>query len=367
MRRSALLLLLLATTPLRAQDLPPAWSTAVDAAIQAEVDRQALVNAAVVVLSDGKIAWSKGYGFEDRENAVPVDPAQTQFRWASISKSVTAIAALQLAEQGKLDLDADVRRYVPEFPDKGTPITSRQILCHQSGIVHYANGPVIRTERAYDSPHPFTNVVTALDTFKDSPLVFPPGTRFSYSSHAYILLSAVVERAGGQPFLEQVNTRIARPLGMSRFQPDYQWESLPHRAIGYRKIGKSIQRRAPEDDPDVSWKLGGGGFTSTPRDLAAFGVGLLNHKLVTEKTETLMWTRQTPPNPTGARPYGLGFFVQENPGGSRRVGHTGSQEKARTVLLLEPQARRGVVVMTSSEWADPMRIATAAVNLLPKP
>lgn len=367
MRRLTLLVLFLATAPLRAQDQPPPWAAAVDTAIQAEIDRQGLINAAVVVISDGKIAWSKGYGWEDREAKIPVDPAQTQFRWASISKSITAIAALQLAEQGKLDLDADVRQYVPEFPDKGVKITARQLLCHQSGIVHYTNGVVIRAAKAYDTPHPYTDVITALDTFKPSPLLHAPGAKFSYSTHAYILLSAVVERAGKQPFVDQVNERIRVPLGMSQFQPDYQWEPIPHRAAGYRKAGEAIERRAAEDDADVSWKLGGGGYTSTPMDLAAFGVGLINRKLVSEATETLMWTAQKPADLKGARSYGLGFFVQENRGGHRRVGHNGSQDKARTALLLEPTARRGVAVMTSCEWAEPVNIATKVINLLPEP
>src|SRR4051794_17929694 len=119
MRRFIVLLLFCGGTPVRAQAPGYARAEKVDAAVKAEVDRQQYVGLAVVVIVGGKVAWSKGYGFADRERGVKVDPAVTQFRWASISKPVTAVAALQLAEKGELDLDADLRAYVPEFPDKG--------------------------------------------------------------------------------------------------------------------------------------------------------------------------------------------------------------------------------------------------------
>ncbi len=226
MNRPLALLLFLVTTPAIAQERPYAHADRVDAKVRAEIARQEIVGLAIVVIDDGAIAWTKGYGFADREKGVPVDPAITQFRWASISKPVTAIAALQLSEKGLLDLDADVRTYVPEFPDKGVKITARDLLRHQGGIVLYANGPVVRTERSYSNPHPFADVVVALDQFKDSPLVNTPGTKYSCSTHGYILLSAVVERAGKRRFADQVTARIAKPP--SRCGPGH---SIPDRHV----------------------------------------------------------------------------------------------------------------------------------------
>lgn len=357
---ASLLVLILAVS---AAAQAPKYAAA-DTAAVAEIAKQKLVGTAVVVIDGGKVAWSKGYGFADREKKVAVDPAVTSFRWASISKPVTAVAALQLVEAGKLDLDADVRKYVPEFPDKGKTITARQLLCHQSGIVHYTNGKVVRTERKYAEPHPFADVVVALDTFKESPLVHDPGEKFAYTTHGYILLSAVVQRAGKQPFAEQVATRIAKPLGMTGFRPDYHWEDIPHRARGYLRLGDMVLLRAATNDPDVSWKLGGGGFTSPATALAAFGVGLLNRKLVSEKTEKLMWTATKPTDVKGARPYGLGFALGTTPGGVTWVGHSGSQQKTRTSLMLDPKTKRGVAVMTNSEWADPNAVAAAVLDAL---
>lgn len=357
MRRLALLVLLLPLPAIAQSPLPPV----IDQAARAAMAKQQLVGLAVGVVIDGKVAHLQGYGFADREAETPVDPKATQFRWASCSKSVTAVAALQLAEKGLLDLDADVRRYVPEFPDKGVTITARQLLCHQAGVVHYTNGKVVRTERKYDTPHPFTDVVLALDTFKESPLVNPPGAKFSYTTHGYILLSAVVERAGKKPFAGQVAERIAKPLGMTGFRPDYHWEDVPGRVVGYIKSGEAIKPRPDAKAPDVSWKLGGGGYTSTVADFARFAAGLADHKLVSAKTETAMWTAQKTADgkPTT---YGLGFTVGTTADGKPRVGHSGAQEKTRTAMLIEPAARRAVVVMTNSEYADPSAVARAVLT-----
>ena len=247
----------------------------VDQAMRGEMASQDLVGLAVGVIQDGEITHLKGYGMANREQRLPVT-RQTMFRWASISKSLTAVTAMQLWERGELDLEHEARHYVPEFPDKGTALSVRHLLCHQGGIVHYTNGKVIRTGRDYPVAHPFENVVFALDTFKESPLVNEPGKKYSYTTHGYILLSAVVERAHKQKFAHQVRDRIAKPLKLGTLQPDYQWEEIPRRAVGYRQRGGQVE---VSTNTDVSWKLGGGGFISNIDDLATLAAGLLNHRL----------------------------------------------------------------------------------------
>ncbi|MCA9300449.1 MAG: beta-lactamase family protein, partial [Phycisphaerales bacterium] len=254
-----------------AQVLDEATRARIDEAVIAEAAHQEVVGVAVGVIRDGEVAHVFCHGFEDREAGVPVTTS-TMFRWASVSKPLTAIAAVQLATSGALDLDEDVRVYVPEFPDKHVRLTTRQALGHLGGIVHYANGEVIRTEREYEEAHPFADVVTALDTFMASPLVAAPGERYSYSTHGFILASAVVERAGDEAFASQVRARIAEPLGMTTLRPDYQWDAIEHRATGYRRFAGRIMRST---DTDVSWKLGGGGWISTIEDFARFGAGLV--------------------------------------------------------------------------------------------
>ncbi len=230
---TAIAVLMACCGPLIAAGVSDQEIATVDRAVRTEMERQRIVGLALGWIRGGEVVYTKGFGLEDRDRQIPVSE-QTLFRWASVSKPLTALAAWQLVEKKRLNLDADVRQLVPEFPDKGSKITARQLMCHQGGIVHYTNGKLIRTRRNYRSTHPFEDCVLALDTFRESPLVAPPGTRFSYSTHGYILLSAVVQRAGRQKFADQVAERIARPLGMTTLQPDYQWKTLPHRAIGYR-------------------------------------------------------------------------------------------------------------------------------------
>lgn len=329
-----------------------------DAAAQAEMEKQKLVGLAIGLIRDGELIHLGGYGFADREAGIKVDPRQTMFRWASISKPLTAICAMQLYEAGKLDLDKPIRSYVPEFPDKGTPITTRQLLGHLGGIVHYENGKVIKTKREYEVPHPYSDVILALDNFKESPLVHNPGESFAYSTHGYILVSAVVQRSGGQPFHEQVAERIAAPLGMKTLQPDYPWQAIPNRAVGYRKP------RRVSADTDVSWKLGGGGFISTVEDLALFAMALIEGKWVSAGTYELMWT---PGQPTDGKAtnYGLGFGIGGE-GLDFQISHSGSQEKTRTLMVIFPRQHSALVIMTNSEYADVRQIAQAVAPLLRK-
>lgn len=352
-----LLALLLASLPAAATaqhagDL----ATRADKAALRHVEDQGLIGLSCALAVGNSIAWSSAYGWQDREAGIRTSAA-TMYRWASISKPVTAVVAMQLAREGRLDLDADVRTLVPEFPEKPHAITPRQLLCHQGGIVHYANGPVIRTRREYDAEHPFASVILALDTFKESPLVCEPGTRYSYTTHGYILLGAACERAGGEPYWSLVRTRVAEPLAMESFQPDYQWLDIPNRAAGYRRQGGEVVRST---DTDVSWKLPGGGFISTVADLARFGLGLCGEDLLDQSLKDRMWTRQTTADGEET-PYGLGFRI-DTLDGTLMVSHSGSQEKARTHLIVLPQQRIVVAVMSNCEWADPGRLARELIQ-----
>ena len=348
----------------------------IDEAAESEMERQQIVGFAVGIIQENKIAYLKGYGWEDREKRVPVT-RKTMFRWASISKSLTALAAIQLWEKGHLELDDDVRSYVPEFPDKGHKVTLRQLLSHQGGIVHYTNGPVIVTQRQYKQPNPFENVLLALDSFKESPLVNVPGEKYSYTTHGYILLSAALQRAGKEKFAHQVRDRIVKPLRMETLQPDYQWVEIPNRTIGYRKRQEKI---VVSSNTDVSWKLAGGGYISNIDDLTKLGEGLLNGKLVKPETLKLMWTpRKTS---TGEQTsYGLGFRQWNYVDGKlqrtltksgesnlkdkmtlRLMGHSGSQQKTKTLLVLEPSKKFGIALMSNSEQTKIYEAAEAILK-----
>jgi len=353
--------LLLANSVSLAQEaaFTQAQRDAIDAVVENQMKQQDLVGVSIGVISNGEIAYLQAYGFEDREQQIPAATG-TMFRWASISKPLTAVAAMQLVEAKKLSLDDDVRKFVSEFPDKGHKVTVRDLMCHQSGIVHYSNGRVIRTRVDYDVENPFEDVVLALDKFRESPLVHPPQERYSYSTHAYILLSAVVQRAGEQKFADQVAERISKPLEMATLQPDYQWIDIPHRSVGYRKRGSGPPKVSTNSD--VSWKLGGGGFISSVEDMAKFAKGLIGGELLNKESYQTMWTAQNLANgdPTNV---GLGFFV-ETQNGQLKISHNGAQEKTRTRMVIYPESKSAVVVMTNTEHGEPGRISTAIYGAL---
>ena len=324
--------------------------------ITQEIEKQQMVGLSVGLHVRGWKSATLHYGWEDREQEIPASD-DTMYRWASISKPVTAILAMQLYNEGKLDLDRDVREYVSEFPAKPWPITPRQLLCHQGGVVHYTNGEVIPTIREYDVENPYQDTILALDKFKESPLVGEPGTRFSYTTHGYMLLGAVVQRSGNEAFASQAHNRVAAPLDMSSFQPDYQWIDIPHSTIGYRKNREGEVERS--GDWDVSWKLPGGGFISNVRDLTRFGVGLLENKLVDSSTRAMMWTPQKTQDGETTL-YGLGFLTLMID--HRRVAaHRGYQQKTATLLMMDPEKNIVIALMCNTEGS---RLAGLATDLL---
>lgn len=342
------LALLLHAFPVQEPAAPPAPTRAqrLEAVALEAFQEQQLVGLAIGLIEEREFSQALHLGLADREAQVRVGE-ETLFRWASISKPLTAVAALQLVQTEQLDLGRDVRGLVPEFAPKPWPINARQLLCHQAGIVHYTNGEVIRINRDYGVEHPFVDLVVALDRFSESPLLFEPGTRFSYTTHGYMLLGALVERAGGKPFALQVQERVARPLGLSTLQPDYHWEALPGRAVGYRKFGRAIVRSS---DTDVSWKLAGGGFISSVGDLARFAAALCREDLLPRAVLDEMWTPQAT-NDGELTDYGLGFGVSREDD-RLRISHSGAQEKARTLMQIYPDEGRALVLMTNSEWAE---------------
>lgn len=331
---------------------------AVHSAVKMEADRQNAVGVAVGVLIDGKIAFYSSTGYQDRESQIPVSRS-TMFRWASISKSLTAITLLQLAENDVLSLDQTVNQFLVHYPSQQTSdgkshdITLEQLLTHQAGIVHYTNGVVTGTPRNYVRPHPSRHVRLALNGFNQSLLLNVPGTAYSYTTRGYILLSAIVEQAAGRPFHVQVERMIAKPLAMNTLQPDYQWKRIQNRAVGYRK--STTGEIVVSSDTDVSWKLGGGGFISNIDDLAKFAEGLLQRKLVSQETQTMMFTRQAIADGTVTN-YGLGFQAMEF-NGRQTIGHGGSQEKTKTRLAIDLEMNNGVVVMSNSEYVDTSKFA----------
>ncbi|HZV67263.1 MAG TPA: serine hydrolase domain-containing protein, partial [Telluria sp.] len=185
---------------------------------------------AVEVIRDGKVLFRKGYGMSDIEQAVPISPT-TVFNVASTSKQFTAFAIYLLAQDGKLSLDDDIRKYLPETPNFGKTITIRHLLHHTSGLRDYLNLLVLAGWRIDD-------VITQDDALgmiqRQRALNFAPGQEYLYSNSGYFLLAQIVQRVSGKPFAAFAKERIFDPLGMKHTLFHEQYGALvPGRALSY--------------------------------------------------------------------------------------------------------------------------------------
>ena len=301
----------------------------------------------VAVAVGGKLVWSEAFGYADLAREVPVT-AETQFRIGSVSKPLTAAAVALLYEQGKLDLDAPVQRYVPSFPDKGYPITTRQLAGHLAGIRHYRGDEFLRNRH-------FDTVLEGLAIFQGDLLLSPPGTKFSYSSYGWNLISAVVEGAAGQDFLTYMSRNVLRPLGLTHTAPDRVDSLIPNRTRFYERGADSGFVPAPPVDNSYKWA--GGGFLSTAEDLVRFGSALLEPGFLKAATLELLFTSQktTAGEPTG---YGVGWFVATDGRGHRWVSHGGGSVGGTTAFSVDRDSRV-VVAITSNLTGAPLQAGGA--------
>ena len=326
------------------------------------VAKNPVVGLSVACVVGGKLVDVRSSGWEDFFANVPASD-ETRYRWASISKPLTATAVARLVARGDFDLDRDVRELVPEFPAKeadGRPaiVRPRDILRHQSGIVHYEGAR--RTWRAYDEPHPFEQLVHCLDLFAESPLLFAPGTRESYSTHAWTLLGLAIERATKEPYAEVVRELVLEPCEMKSTEPDRPSRAIPHRAKGYEVADDGLMVEVFDDD--VSWKLPGGGWISTVGDLARFGAALTTNEMLDDERKDLFWAKQKTADGTETG-LGLGFFLGELDG-ERVVFHSGGQRKASAFLAVLPEQGLAAAVMSNTETAPTEVLAKSVLRML---
>ncbi len=235
---------------------------------------------AVGVSVRGRPVWLEGIGWADLAARRRVDPRTTLFRVYSVSKGLTLLAAASLADDGRLDLQKPVRRYLPTFPDMGAPITSAELLSHTAGIRHYRDSAEAASRRHCPT------VAAALPIFEDDPLVHPPGRERTYSSWGYVLLSRVLEAASGRPFPEVVRRRVLEPAGALRTVIDDPRAEIPGRAVFYSVPEQGPPRPAPSVDNTCKW--GAGAFLSTAEDLLAVYRATLDGDVVGRPTLTSM-------------------------------------------------------------------------------
>jgi serine beta-lactamase-like protein LACTB len=311
-----------------------------EAAVSRFMAKNNLPGISIAVVENGEYEWSKGFGMADLENLVPAT-SQTLYRLASISKPITATAAMVLFERGKLDLDVPIQTYCPAFPKKEAPITTRELLGHLAGIrhdrTHSFDDPEITNTKHVDDP-----ISGGLDYFKDDPLVAPPGTKFSYSTNGYTVVGCVIEGASGTKYADFVRENVLRAAGMTRTRVDDHSAIIPSRTRFYSKdsSGAVINSRFV----DIGFKTAGDGWLSSAEDMAKFEVAMLNDRLVTRATRNVMWTPEKSSDGKQT-PYGIGWAIDDDL--PHTVSHGGGEWGTSTFIMLAPEQRAGVVVLTN--------------------
>lgn len=302
----------------------------------------------VAIGHQGKLVWAEGFGYANLEDKVAVT-TETLFRIGSVSKPLTAVGLMLLVQEGKLDLDADVRTYVPEFPKKRWPVTTRQLAGHLGGIRHYQGVE-------FFSRVNYPQVRDGLRIFADDPLLAEPGTKHSYSSYGFNLISAAMETAAEQPFLEFMQERVFEPLGLKHTLPDHAAAELPQRTAFYQTLaGKTV----PAMPVDNSYKWAGGGFLSTPSDLVRFQFAAQGKSLLNAATREEMFRSQKTSDGKSTG-YGIGWRVVNNPNLGAVVGHSGGSVGGSTMLdsYLREQL---VVVVTINHSSQPATLLARTI------
>lgn len=337
---------------------PPQWAPAAEQGrqiIREGLTKQNLPGLSVAVGAGGQIVWAEGFGYADLEKKKTVTP-ETRFKIGNVSNTLTSAAVGLLLQKNRVKLESDIQKYVPEFPEKQWPVTLRQLMAQVSGIRDDAGDEEPISEHC-------ARAVDGLQRFAQRPLLFEPETRFRRSSYGWILVSAAVEAAAGEPFFTFMRTKIFEPLGMAGTRPDSTTESIPDRATFYFPRFGGDTRYGPElaREGDHSCFAGAGAFLSTPSDLVRFGLavggGTLLEAATVEKLQTpqrLMSGEQTD--------YGLGWAIENVSLAGRTTRMAGHGTKAdfiggTTSLMTFPERGLVVAVTTNTSFADTKSLA----------
>jgi serine beta-lactamase-like protein LACTB len=304
--------------------------------VLALVAAQKVPGMSVAVAVDGAVVWAEGFGMADVEQSVAASP-ETRYRLGSVSKLFTAAMAARLAERGALDLDAPIQKYVPAFPDKGTPVTARQLLGHLAGVRHYRPTDPIFAGKTYPS------LAAGLEIFSADPLLAPPGTAYTYTSYGYNLLGVVVENAAGKSFERTLTDEVTQPLGLTSLALDDPARLVPNRSSFYDTKDGAIVNAAPNDS---SYKWPSGGLVASATDLVRFASAHLQPGFLSEPMLRTMFTPQRLASGQATN-VGLGWRINTAEDGMRYFHHGGTIVGGRSFLLALPDHRVTVALVTN--------------------
>lgn len=300
------------------------------------LDQNGIPGMAISISKNGNMIYSDGFGYSNIEKETKVNPDQTQFRIASISKSLTALAMAKLVDDDKLDFNKSVYTYLPNYPKKKYDFTVKQVAGHIAGIRHYKGSEFILNKQM--------TITEGLDIFKNDPLLFKPGTKYNYSTYGWNLLSAVVQNAAQKPFTDYMDEAVFEPLKMRKTVLETVDKEFPFKTAFYRKTNQGKIILGPEVNNE--FKAAGGGFLSTSEDLILFGNEIIDPILIKNETITKLITPQTLGNGKKTT-YGIGFVTNKSKNGTARYSHSGGGIGATALLLMYPEERIVIAILTN--------------------
>lgn len=287
---------------------------ALDSAVQAYVASDAVPGVSVAVVRGTDTLLMKGYGYADLEWQVPTPTdASASYEIGSMTKQFTATAVLQLVGQGKLDLDADMTRYLPDFDTQGHPVPVRRLLDHTSGIKGYTEMPIFADFAMRKLPRD-----SLVKVIEKAPFDFAPGTAQIYNNSAFFLLGLIIEKVSGEPYDEYVKTHIFQPLGMSSSYYCSESAIHLHHAHGYDRGPDGLRLKGYLDH---TWPFAAGSLCSTARDLITWNLAL-HHGKVLPPDEYAALTTPRPLNDGERIRYAMGLVVDDL-NGRRVITHGG--------------------------------------------
>ena len=295
-------------------------------------------NGSILVASRGKVVFSSGFGIANFKTGEKFTTATTSCI-ASVTKQFTAIGIMMLAEQGRLQYEDPVAKFI-KLPECYRQVTIRHLLTHTSGVLEYSDLGSGRPDKLI---------------FKTNSLHFTPGQRYEYSNSNYVLLSIVIEKLTGMSFPDFLREKILDPLGMSRTFPyPPQNQKISGVAIGYNQFGKL-------DDYNSTEMFGDGGLYSTVEDLLKWDQALYTELLV--KPSTLADAFMPGRVMEGTSTYGFGWNIAEGPNG-KFVWHTGNTAGFRAYIQRRLDQHRTIIILTNTGPSKRIEIAEAINAIL---
>ena len=300
-----------------------------------------------LVARKGQVIYNKAFGMANLELNVPMQPNMV-FRIGSITKQFTAIAILQLMEQGKLSLQDEITRFIPDYPTQGKKITIEHLLTHTSGIKSYTNmkafGDIMRKDMT---------PTELIDFFKNQPMEFEPGTKWAYDNSGYFLLGYIIEKVSGKTYPQYVEEVFFKPLGMTSSYYGNDSKLIKNRAAGYQSGKEGGTQNA--DQMSMTLPYAAGSIQSTVGDLWTWHQAVHAYKLVEKETLQKAFTPYKLSDGKQTE-YGYGWFL-DNLRGSPMIWHGGGINGFLTSGIYLPEEDVFVAVFSNSTGKAPFEVS----------